>query len=149
MYWYNRQSAGGKRERCRDECRMCELQLTLIQNHEQCLQEVCSEFMTIASELHSDIIAVRESLNFAHTELSQIKTTCSVHTLTEIAETTERLNNIQQTVNGLDAQVDYLDNQSRRNNLRVDGVAETNGENWDITEAKCQSLFQELGLHSI
>ena len=40
-----------------------------------------------------------------------------------------------------------LEDRSRRNNLRVDGIRETPGETWEWCEEKLQQVFQEkLGL---
>ena len=40
-----------------------------------------------------------------------------------------------------------LEDRSRRNNLRVDGILETPGETWEDCEEKLQQVFQEkLGL---
>ena len=36
-----------------------------------------------------------------------------------------------------------LEDRSRRNNLRVDGMIESERENWEVTEEKVRSLFRE------
>ena len=36
-----------------------------------------------------------------------------------------------------------LEDRSRRNNLRIDGVAEENGESWDDCERKVKEIFME------
>ena len=43
--------------------------------------------------------------------------------------------------------VDYIECQSRRNNVRIDGLAEDRQETWDATEAKARSFFRDqLGI---
>ena len=37
---------------------------------------------------------------------------------------------------------DYLENQSRRNNLRIDGVKERGGETWEMTEEALRRTFE-------
>lgn len=98
---------------------MTELQYMIIQNQEQRLQEIWSKFMLIASKLLADMTSVRESLDFAHIDLAQLKSSASAQSVAELTETEKRCDTIQASVTRLSTQVDYLDNQSRRNNLRV------------------------------
>ena len=45
--------------------------------------------------------------------------------------------------------MEYLENQSRRNNVRVNGIPEEDNETWEETEAKVkQVLKDELNLDS-
>ena len=37
--------------------------------------------------------------------------------------------------------IDYIENQTRRNNLRIDGVTESPGETWADTEAAVRKTF--------
>lgn len=46
----------------------------------------------------------------------------------------ERLTTIAKNITRIDRQVDYLENQSCRNNLRIDGIPEEKGETWANTE---------------
>lgn len=39
--------------------------------------------------------------------------------------------------------MDYLEGQSKRNNLIIDGIEETQGETWTETEQKVQNIFKE------
>ena len=38
---------------------------------------------------------------------------------------------------------EYLENQSRRNDIRIDGFREEEAETWDITEAKVKETLKE------
>ena len=40
----------------------------------------------------------------------------------------------------------YQEHYSRRNSLRIDGVKETPGENWEVTQYKVQRLIQKLNM---
>ena len=43
-----------------------------------------------------------------------------------------------------------LEDRSRRNNIRIDGIKETKGETWNDCEEKVQDMFaQKLGLDGI
>ena len=37
-----------------------------------------------------------------------------------------------------------MENRSRRNNLRVDGINENEGESWEESELKVKKVFEEL-----
>lgn len=54
-----------------------------------------------------------------------------------------------EAVSRLNVQVDYFDNLSCRNNIRIDGLPEILGENWFHAELICQLIFHELGLTDI
>ena len=45
-------------------------------------------------------------------------------------------------VKKMDDATDYLENQSRRNNLLIDGVKERGGETWEMTEEALRRTFQ-------
>ena len=46
-----------------------------------------------------------------------------------------------------DSRIDYLEDQSRRNNLRINGIPENDSENWEQTTKKVQDLFKNnLGI---
>ena len=45
-------------------------------------------------------------------------------------------------VKKMDDTTDYLENQSRRNNLRIDGVKERGGEMWEMTEEALRRTFE-------
>ena len=60
--------------------------------------------------------------------------------------TTNRLP-ITKTILQLEETVDYLENQSRRNNVRIDGVNERPGETWmETEEAPCWLMERDLKL---
>ena len=39
--------------------------------------------------------------------------------------------------------LEYLENQSRRNNIRIDGILEEENESWDTTEEKVKQVLAE------
>lgn len=42
-----------------------------------------------------------------------------------------------------------MEDRSRRNNLRVDGVKENDSEKWNETEAKVQKIFEDIGVDNV
>ena len=59
------------------------------------------------------------------------------------------VSSLQETVNKYFQKTIYLANQSRRNNLRFEGVSEDPNEKWDDTEEKIKNvLVEKLDLDS-
>lgn len=123
------------------ECRLTEIrseQAAIISN----LKKEVSELQLGMSEIH-------DSLDFAHREIWDLQSMLSKRQVTDgpvDPAMKERLVKVEKNVGSLELHVDYLDNYSRRNNIRIDGVTEATGETWDSTESKCQKLFNDLGL---
>ena len=46
----------------------------------------------------------------------------------------EELDDIQQSLDKHDEKIEYLENQSRCNNIRIDGIPEETNESWSVTE---------------
>ena len=62
-------------------------------------------------------------------------------------QATAATDTLEQPVGKIKEQVLYLENQSRRYNLRIDGVAGSPNEDWDTTERKLQAaLIEKLNL---
>ena len=55
----------------------------------------------------------------------------------------EELENIQHGLHKHKEKSEYLDNQSWRNNVRIDGIPEEDNENWLNTETKAKEVLQE------
>ena len=53
----------------------------------------------------------------------------------------EELEDIQHGLYKQEEKLEYLDNQSRRNNVRINGISEDN-ENWLNTETKAKEVLQ-------
>ena len=82
------------------------------------------------------------------------KIECSVTSLEKRVDSLERgserqhalLSSVEERADGLADQSDYLENQSRRNNLLFQGIPESPSETWEVTEAKVKSeLISSLG----
>lgn len=46
----------------------------------------------------------------------------------------DNLKTVEEGLSNLDKQLDYIQNQTRCNNIRIDGIQETSGETWYQTE---------------
>ena len=98
-------------------------------------------------ELRKDVSDLKTSLNFSQAKQDQID--LKVKTLDDKIKVNER--SIQDSfgyIEDLDSNVEYIENQSRRNNLKILGVPEDKEkeQTWDQTEEVVKSLIQnELG----
>ena len=55
----------------------------------------------------------------------------------------EELGDIQRGLHKHEEKLEYLENQSRRNNVRIDGIPEEDNETWLNTETKAKEVLQE------
>ncbi len=97
--------------------------------------------------IRKDITDLQVSLQFTQGKLDEsnqklegFEATLSVHS--------DNLNDINQQTDEVDNQLEYLENQSRRNNIRIIGIPEnTDVETWDDTEKILkQSIKEKLKL---
>ena len=61
---------------------------------------------------------------------------------TQITELTNKLNENQQTITEMKNQYRILEDRNRRNNLRIDGIRETEKETWKECEEKVMALLE-------
>lgn len=54
-----------------------------------------------------------------------------------------KIEGLETKVNDIEDKLDYLENQSRRNNIRISGLKEERNETWSDTEEKVKSLLNE------
>ena len=86
-------------------------------------------------EVKKEVLDLRKSIEFTENQLEE---------KVKIAES--KLADIEHRIKELyDYQIDpeYVEDRSRRNNLRVDGILETPGETWEDCKEKLQQVFQE------
>ena len=87
---------------------------------------------------------LKNSLEFSQKDIDDLKPS-----LLKLQELDSAIEEIQNDLDHQEEQMEYLDNQSRRNNVRVDGIPEEDNETWQETEANVkQVLKDELNLAS-
>lgn len=95
--------------------RFDELQMRLITNQECRMAEMKSELKAEITALKMEPSEVKASLEFSQAELAALKRANENRHLTDSSETANKLKQMEFTMSGLVRQVDYLDNQLRRN----------------------------------
>ena len=106
-------------------------------------ETVVNSLTTRVDEVVQNLAAIRASLEYSQREIDQLK------------PLEGQLNTFSVTVDKLsrdlvlqDLKAEYLENQSRRNNIRVSGIPESDDkETWEETESKVQKVVEEkLGI---
>ena len=62
---------------------------------------------------------------------------------TKLAEIEDDIEDIYDSIDYHMDKLEYLENQSRRNNIRIDGILGEENESWDTTEEKVKQVLAE------
>ena len=111
---------------------------------------------TLKSIFESFIVSVNHRVDdlvktVAEVKLSLEYTQRDVDDLGQMAaklkDAEEEIGTLQTELRTQDSKLEYLENQSRRNNIRVSGIPESPNETWDVAETKVKQAIQEqLGI---
>ena len=80
----------------------------------------------------------KESLEFSQKDIDELKP-CTA----KLADIETDIDDIYAAVDHHVDKLEYLENQSRRNNIRVDGIQEEENESWDTTEEKVKQVLKD------
>lgn len=97
-----------------------------------------SRFDSLTKELQD----IKSSLQFTQKDVDEMKTS-AVKQNKECEIMDQKVRQINDSLSMLAAKVDYLEGLSKRNNLIIDGIAETPGETWADSEDKVKKMFNE------
>jgi uncharacterized protein YqgV (UPF0045/DUF77 family) len=105
---------------------------------ESCIRSFFESVSTRIDSVLSQVVEVKTSLASVKEQVNSLTT--------KDTRIEEELNALTDYVQDLDATADYLENQSRRNNIRIDGIPEVAGETWEVTELQLKNtLVKDLG----
>jgi hypothetical protein len=92
--------------------------------------------------LVKDFTEYKQSLDYTQTQVDMQKKTSD-----EIAimcrDTRRDINTVSESALSLDGKTDYLEGQSKRNNIIIDGIPESQRESWEETENKVRRTLAE------
>lgn len=92
--------------------------------------------------LSSDVGRLTQSVEFSQAELEDLK--IGYKTSLDCHKTVSKdLDNMQSSFSDLSVKCDYLENQTRRNNLIFDGIPDSKTESWHESEIKVKKLITE------
>ena len=114
-----------------------------------CLQVFVDSTVSRVDNLVRDVANIsrnmddlKASLQFSQAELDGLK--ISNAKCVEVGKTiSERLSASQTSSHDVTAKLDYLENQSRRSNVIIDGIPDAKSESWSDAEIKVKKLFTD------
>ena len=121
----------------------------IFQTQESTLKMFIESFMETTNKrvdsfmykITNELSDLRHALEFTQGGVDVMRKTFANQATTCI-EIEKKMTEIQICVSKLESQVDYLENQSRRNNLRFEGIAENQRESWSETESKIREVLK-------
>ena len=90
-------------------------------------------------DLVRTVTELKSSLEFTQKEMDSFK---SLHTKLNTVE--NEIREVNDDVGFHRGKIEYLENQSRRNNVRFYGIPEDEQETWDVSEAKVKETVKEI-----
>lgn len=81
---------------------------------------------------------LKASLAFSQASIDDLQ-----ESVTKITKMEDQLDDIQQCLDKHVGKIGYLENHSRRNNIRIDGVPEESSESWSVTEGIVKKVLSE------
>ena len=81
---------------------------------------------------------LKASLEFSQKDIEELKTIASK--LEDAKDEIDQLNS--DLAQHVELKAEYLENQSRRNNIRIKGIAEGERETWDEVESKVENAIK-------
>lgn len=101
-----------------------------------------SSFNERYDKLKDAVTEIRVSLEYSQEDIAAIRDTIK---LQNVAEKTinKELSSVQERLQEIEGTIDYLENQSRRNNLIFDGIPEGERETWQDSEDKVLEVLED------
>lgn len=101
-------------------------------------KSMIDSFSTRLDEVVNTVASLQASLEFSQNELMEL------HPLTSrLTDVTKEVDQIRGDFCAMQLKTEYLENQSRRNNIRVSGIPEAEKESWEDSEAKVKAVIKE------
>ena len=104
------------------------------------MESIVSNLISRIDNLIKDFAGLKSSLEFSQKDIVSHDEQLSAVDA-ELKNTVSDVANLQTTVNKHLQKTIYLENQSRRNNLRFEGLLEDNDETWETTEEKVKKVL--------
>lgn len=113
------------------------------------MESVVSNLTSCIDNLVKDYVGLKSSLEFSQKDIASYDEQLTTID-TKLKITTSNVTILQTTVNKHLQKTVYLENQSRRNNLHLEGLLEDHGETWKTTEEKVNKVrVDKLNLKSV
>lgn len=112
---------------------------SLLNNFNSRLDTVVESVADIKTRLNicqKDTSEFKASLEFSQKDIDDLKMKMETEVVADI-------NDIYDCIDYHIDKLEYLENQSRRNNIRIDGLSEEENESWDTTAEKVKQVLTE------
>lgn len=93
-------------------------------------------------ELVKEVQELKSSLQYSQKEIDDLKVTNSNNTSAVTSMSTKH-DEYKEALANLALKADYIENQSRRNNIVIDGIPDVPTESWDESQRKAKKLFAD------
>ena len=118
----------------------------ILSMQESTLKSIFESFIMSVNHRVDDLVKtvaeVKSSLEYTQRAVDDIG-----QMATKLKDGEEEIGTLQTDLRTQDLKLEYLENQSRRNNIRVLGIPESPNETWEVAEAKVKHAIQEqLGI---
>lgn len=91
---------------------------------------------SLISQFHKDVDGLKHSLEHTQAELDSTK-----KELLLVKSHQTQIETFEPRLNKCEDKIDYQENQSRRNNIVIDGLKESASETWNVTANKVQDVL--------
>ena len=103
---------------------------------------VVNSLNSIIDDVLNSVSSLKASLEYSQKEIEDLKPLEA-----KLDEAYETVDNIASDLKAQQLKTEYLENQSRRNNIRVNGIEESDKETWQDSEEKVKMAVREkLGM---
>ena len=106
------------------------------------VESIAANLTKRVDDLVTKIADLKASLEFSQNDIDKHKTQITLLD-TNLQSTVEEITKFQTLGAKQLEKATYLENQSRRNNVRIEGIVEELGESWESTEGKVKEMFTE------
>ena len=101
-------------------------------------ESVLSSVNTRIDKVVKSVAELKASLEYSQQDINDLKEAADA-----IDDMDKELEDIQCRLHKREEKLEYLENQSQRNNVRIDGIPEEDNETWLNTETKAKEVLQE------
>ena len=107
-------------------------------NFKNFVKIIISEMQEQINELKRENLDLKNSLEFSQAQLHEV-----IQGFKKQAEDIERIKRSSESVIKLHEKIRSMEDESKKNNLRFDGVEDSQGENYEQTQEKIQRLIKD------
>ena len=105
-------------------------------------ESVVQSLSTRVDEVVKSVQSIKTSLEFTQKNMEELKPVRA-----ELIETHKEIERLNTDLSSQSLSLEYMENQSRRNNIRVNGIPESSRETWEEAEEKVKDAVKtKLGI---